>query len=77
MDGLTWSMLVPLVGERVGQTLVPDGLWKIVEPLIPAAAGAPRGRCSPGLSALRHNRWSAGSDPCRALSLPVEAAGEQ
>ncbi len=27
--------------------------------------------------ALRHHRWAAGSDPCRALTLPVDPAGEQ
>ena len=27
--------------------------------------------------ALRHHRWAAGSDPCRALSLPVQATGQE
>src|SRR5512135_260717 len=45
---LTW-MTAELVrvalsmGERIGQTLVPDGLWKIVEPLIPPQAERPQG----------------------------------
>src|SRR3712207_6042645 len=32
-----------LVGERMGQTLVPDGLWEIVEPLLPAQRKRPQG----------------------------------
>ena len=28
-------------------------------------------------AALRHHRWAAGSDPCRALSLPVRATGQE
>ena len=36
-------MLLPLVGERIGQTLVPDGLWEIVEPLIPPQTARPQG----------------------------------
>ncbi len=36
-------MLLPLVEERIGQTLVPDGLWEIVEPLIPPQAERPQG----------------------------------
>src|SRR3712207_6329627 len=32
-----------LVGERMGQTLVPDGLWEIVEPLLPAQRERPQG----------------------------------
>ncbi len=36
-------MLLPLVGERIGQTLVPDGLWEIVEPLLPAQPERPQG----------------------------------
>ncbi len=36
-------MLLPLVGERIGQTLVPDGLWEIVEPLIPPQTERPQG----------------------------------
>jgi transposase len=35
--------LLPLVGERIGQTLVPDGLWEIVEPLLPAQPERPQG----------------------------------
>ena len=31
------------MGERIGQTLVPDGLWEIVEPLLPAQAERPQG----------------------------------
>ncbi len=31
------------VRERIGQTLVPDGLWEIVEPLIPPQAERPQG----------------------------------
>src|SRR5574341_1329905 len=31
------------VGERIGQTLVPDGLWEIVEPLIPPQRERPQG----------------------------------
>ena len=30
-------------GERMGQTLVPDGLWEIVEPLLPAHRERPQG----------------------------------
>ncbi len=40
---MTWSVLLPLVGERIGQTLVPDGLWEIVEPLIPPQTERPQG----------------------------------
>ena len=36
-------MLLPLVGDRIGQTLVPDGLWEIVEPLIPPQVERPQG----------------------------------
>jgi transposase len=36
-------VLLPLVGERIGQTLVPDGLWEIVEPLLPAQPERPQG----------------------------------
>ena len=36
-------MLLPLVGERLEQTLVPDGLWEIVEPLIPPQTARPQG----------------------------------
>jgi transposase len=35
--------LLPLVGERIRQTLVPDGLWEIVEPLLPAQQARPQG----------------------------------
>ena len=35
--------MLPLVGERIGQTLVPDGLWEIVEPLIPPQTERPQG----------------------------------
>ncbi len=31
------------MGERIGQTLVPDGLWEIVEPLLPAQRERPQG----------------------------------
>jgi hypothetical protein len=31
------------VGERLGQDLVPDGLWEIVEPLIPPQTERPQG----------------------------------
>jgi transposase len=31
------------VEDRIGQTLVPDGLWEIVEPLIPAQRERPQG----------------------------------
>ncbi len=31
------------MGKRVAQTLVPDGLWEIVEPLLPAQAERPQG----------------------------------
>ncbi len=40
---MTWSALLPLVGERIGQTLVPDGLWHIVAPLIPPPTERPQG----------------------------------
>ena len=36
-------VLLSFVGERIGQTLVPDGLWEIVEPLIPPQAERPQG----------------------------------
>jgi transposase len=35
--------LPPLVVERMGQTLVPDGLWEIVDPLLPAQRERPQG----------------------------------
>ena len=35
--------MLPFVGERMGQTLVPDGLWEIVEPLLPAQPERPQG----------------------------------
>ncbi len=31
------------VRDRIGQTLVPDGLWGIVEPLLPLQAERPQG----------------------------------
>jgi transposase len=31
------------VAERLGQELVPDGLWQIVEPLLPPQAERPQG----------------------------------
>jgi len=31
------------VAERLGRELVPDGLWEIVEPLIPPQAERPQG----------------------------------
>ncbi len=31
------------MGEPIGQTLVPDGLWRIVEPLIPPQPQRPQG----------------------------------
>src|SRR3954468_17579099 len=31
------------MGERLGQELVPDGLWEIVEPLVPAQRERPQG----------------------------------
>jgi transposase len=31
------------VGERLGRELVPDGLWKIVKPLIPPQRDRPQG----------------------------------
>ena len=31
------------MGERLGQELVPDGLWEIVEPLIPPQTERPQG----------------------------------
>jgi len=31
------------VGEPIGQTLVPDGLWEIVEPLLPSQSQRPQG----------------------------------
>jgi len=31
------------VGERLGQDLVSDGLWEIVEPLIPPQTECPQG----------------------------------
>ena len=31
------------MGERLGQELVPDGLWEIVEPLIPPQSQRPQG----------------------------------
>jgi hypothetical protein len=37
-------MTRPVVGERLGQKLVPDGLWEIVEPLlIPPQTERPQG----------------------------------
>ncbi len=36
-------VLCLLVGERIGQTLVPGGLWEIVEPLIPPQRERPQG----------------------------------
>ena len=32
-----------LMGERLAQELVPDGLWEIVEPLLPAQVEGPQG----------------------------------
>jgi transposase len=31
------------MGERLGQELVPDGLWELVEPLIPSQTERPQG----------------------------------
>ncbi len=31
------------VRDRIGQTLLPDGLWEIVEPLLPLQAERPQG----------------------------------
>jgi transposase len=31
------------VGERLGQELVPDGLWELVEPLLPPQTERPQG----------------------------------
>src|SRR3954451_16482951 len=31
------------MGERLGQELVPDGLWELVEPLIPPQTERPQG----------------------------------
>ena len=36
-------MLLPLVAQRLGQTLVPDRLWEIVEPLILPQRECPQG----------------------------------
>ena len=33
----------PVVAERLGLKLVPDGLWNIIEPLIPAQCERPQG----------------------------------
>jgi transposase len=35
------------VGEPIGQTLVPDGLWEIVQPLIPPHPQRPQGGGTP------------------------------
>jgi transposase len=41
-----WSVTCPVLsdhGERLGQELVPDGLWELVEPLIPPQTERPQG----------------------------------
>jgi hypothetical protein len=37
------------MGERLGQELVPDGLWELVEPLIPPQTERPQGGGTQGL----------------------------
>ena len=43
MDGRWAGRCCPVVGERLGRELVPDGLWEIVEPLIPPQRERPQG----------------------------------
>ena len=47
MDGRLAARCCPVVAQRLGEELVPDGLWQVVEPLIPPQQERPQGGGTP------------------------------